>query len=73
MESLELSPRSSSGEDEECLGHDGTLNLLESWREILVERQVRNDDDINHNTITVSVGPQFEGDMSISKQIDYII
>ena len=48
-----------------CLGHEGTLNLLESWREILRERQVRDDDEISNNTITVSVGPQFEGDISI--------
>ena len=62
MESSKLSPRSSSGED--CLGHEGTLNLLERWREILRERQVRDDDEISNNTITVSVGPQFEGDIS---------
>ena len=67
MESSKLSPRSSTGE--ECLGHEGTLNLLETWKEILEERQVRDDDEINHNTITVSVGPQFEGDMSREDQI----
>ena len=44
-----------------CLGHEGTLNLLENWREILRERQVRDDDEISQHTITVSVGPQFEG------------
>ena len=60
MESSEL--LSSVGE---CLGHEGTDNLLESWREILRERQVRDDDEISNNTITVSVGPQFEGDISI--------
>ena len=49
---------------EKCLGHKGTLNLLESWREILEERQVKDDDEISNNTITVSVGPQFEGDIS---------
>ena len=60
MESYELSPRSSTGE--QCLGHEGTLNVLESWREILRVRQLRDDDEISNNTITVSVGPQFEGD-----------
>ena len=49
---------------EDCLGHEGTLNLLESWREILRERQLKDDDEIRNNTITVSVGPQFEADMS---------
>ena len=58
----------SSGE--KCLGHEGTLNLSESWREILEKRQVRDDDEINHNTITVSVGPQFEGDISRIDQIE---
>ena len=67
MESPDLPSRSSAVE--ECLGHDGTLKLLEKWREILGERQVRDDDEINRNTITVSVGPQFEGDMS---RIDWI-
>ena len=46
---------------ENCLGHEGTLKLLKSWNAILGERQVKDDDEINHNTITVSVGPQFEG------------
>ena len=55
MESSEL--LSSVGE---CLGHEGTLNLLESWREILRERQLKDDGEIRNNTITVSVGPQFE-------------
>ena len=64
MESFELSSRSSTGE--KCLGHEGTLNLLESWREILRDRQVRDDAEISNNNITVSVGPQFEGDMSRS-------
>ena len=63
MEPSELSSRSSTGE--ECLRHEETLNLLESWREILEERQVMGDDEISNNTITVSVGPQFEGDISI--------
>ena len=58
MESFELPSR------EECLGHEGTLKLLESWREILRERQLKDDDEIRNNTITVSVGPQFEADMS---------
>ena len=62
MESPDLPSRSSAGE--ECLGHAGTLKLLESWREILGERRVRDDDEINRNTITVSVGPQFEADIS---------
>ena len=60
---MELSSRSLPGED--CLNHDGTINLLESWREILRERQVRDDAEISNNTITVSVGPQFEGNISI--------
>ena len=68
MDSSKLSPRSSSGEN--CLGHEGTLHVQETWREILVERKVRDDDEINHNTITVSVGPQFEGDMSRIDQIE---
>ena len=46
---------------EKCLGHGGTLGLLESWREILAERQVRDDDEINNNIITVSVGPSVSG------------
>ena len=62
MESSKLSPRSSTGE--ECLGHEGTLSLLERWREILGERQVKDDAEISNNNITVSVGPQFEGDIS---------
>ena len=61
METSELPSTSSAGED--CLSHEGTLKLLESWREILRERQVRDDDEISNNTITVSVGPQFEGDI----------
>ena len=59
METCELLSRSLPRE--KCLGHDGTLNLLESWREILEERQIRDDDEISKNTITISVGPQFEG------------
>ena len=62
MESSELSPTFSA--EENCLGHEGTLHVQESWREILVERQVRDDDEISNNTITVSVGPQFEGELS---------
>ena len=46
---------------ENCLGHEGTLKLLKSWNAILGERQVKDDDEINRNTITVSLGPQFEG------------
>ena len=38
--------------------------MLERWREILREREVKDDDEISNNTITVSVGPQFEGDIS---------
>ena len=49
-----------------CLGHEGTLNLLQNCRAILEERKVRDDDEISNNTITVSVGPQFEGDISIN-------
>ena len=64
MELRELHSRSSSGED--CLGHEGTLNLLESWRKILRGRQVKADDEIRNNTITVSVGPQFEADITRS-------
>ena len=63
MESSEPSPRFSSTR-ENCLGHEGTLTLVESWREILRERQVRDDAEISNNTITVCVGPQFEGDIS---------
>ena len=59
---MELKSRVSSGE--KCVGHEGTLNLLESLREILEERQVRDDEEISRNTITVSVGPQYEGDRS---------
>ena len=62
MESSEPSARSSN--PEECLGHEGTFNLQQSWREILRGRQVKADEEINNNTITISVGPQFEGDMS---------
>ena len=62
MESSELSAVTPTGED--CLGHEGTLNLLESWREILRERQLKDDDEIRNNTITVSVGPQFEADIA---------
>ena len=57
----------SSSPGEECLGHEGTLNLLENWRKILGERQVRDDAEINNNTITVSVGPHYEGDISRSE------
>ena len=71
MESSKLSPRSSTGE--KCLGHEGTLNLLETWKEILEERQLRDDDEISSNTITVSVGPQFEGDISKSENIRFIV
>ena len=56
----------SSSSGEECLGHDETLNLLESWRETLGERQVKDENESNNNTITVSVGPQFEADISSS-------
>ena len=52
---------------EECLGHKGTLGLLENVREILSERQVKADDEIRNNTITVSVGPQFEADITRSE------
>ena len=62
MELPELSSRSPSGA--ECLGHEGTLKLQESWKEILRERQIRDDDEIRNNTITVSVGPQFEADIT---------
>ena len=62
MESAKLSFGSQARE--KCLGHEGTLNLLESWREILSERQVKADDEIRNNTITVSVGPQFEADIT---------
>ena len=62
MESTE--PSASSSNPEECLGHEGTLNLQNSWREILRGRQIKADEEINNNTITISVGPQFEGDMS---------
>ena len=61
MESCELSPISSTGE--KCLGHEGTLALLESWKEILRERKVKDDAEINNNNITVSVGPQYEGNI----------
>ena len=64
---MELKSRSSSGE--KCLGHEGTLHLLESWREILEERQVRGDDEISRNTITVSVGPQYEGEISRNENL----
>ena len=67
IDSSELASGSSAGR--ECLGHDGTLKLLASWREILGERQVRDEDEMNNNTITVSVGPQYEGDMSESEII----
>ena len=53
-----------SSPGEYCLGHEGTLKLLESWREILRERQLKDDDEIRNNTITVSVGPQFEADIA---------
>ena len=49
---------------EKCLGHDGTLDMMESWREILEERQVRDDAEINKNNIIVCVGPQYEGVIS---------
>ena len=66
MESSEPSPRfSSTGEN--CLGHEGTLKLLESWREILREIHLKTDDEIRNNTITVSVGPQFEADITRSE------
>ena len=68
MESSKLSPRSSTGE--ECLGHEGTLNLLETWKEILRKRLLRDDDEISSHTITVSVGPQFEVDLSRIDQIE---
>ena len=64
MESPDLPSRSSAGE--ECLGHDGTLKLLESWREILRGHHVKADSEISHSTITVSVGPQYEGNISRS-------
>ena len=67
MESSDLSAGTPTGED--CLGHEGTLKLLESWREILRERQVKTDDEIRNNTITVSVGPQFEADITRSEKI----
>ena len=60
---MEISELSSSAEDK-CLGHDGTLNMLQSLRKILAERKVKDDEEISTNTITVSVGPQFEGDIS---------
>ena len=53
-----------SSPGEGCLGHEGTLKLLESWREILRERQLKDDDEIRNNTITLSVGPQFEEDIA---------
>ena len=65
MELSELSSRSPSGA--ECLGHEGTLKLQESWKEILRERKVKTDDEIRNNTITVSVGPQFEADITRSE------
>ena len=69
MESSELSSRYST--EEKCLRHEETVNLLESCRKILEERQVRDDDEISNNTITVSVGPQFEGDISILSIREY--
>ena len=61
MEFSKLSTRFTAVED--CLGHEGTLKLLKNWKEILRERQVKADDEIRNNTITVSVGPQFEADI----------
>ena len=65
MDSSEFSTRSSA--PEECLGHEGTLNLQKSWREILKDRKLKDDDEIRNNTITVSVGPQFEADITRSE------
>ena len=62
MEFSKLSTRFTAVED--CLGHEGTLKRLKNWKEILRERQVKADDEIRNNTITVSVGPQFKGDIA---------
>ena len=70
MELSQLTSRPPAGVKEECLGHEGTLNMLESWREILRDRQVRDEAEISQNSITVSVGPQFEGDISKSENIN---
>ena len=59
MELKEISrPRSNHGEG--CLGHDGTLKMIESWEKILSERQTVGEDVIRNNKITVNVGPRFE-------------
>ena len=71
MESFELSAGFSFVQN--CLGHEGTLNLLERWREIRRERQLKDDDEIRNNTITVNVGPQFEADIASILIFIYLI
>ena len=46
----------------DCLGHSGTLNLRDSYERILQDREVS--ENISENTITVNIGPQYEGDIS---------
>ena len=69
MESSELSSRYST--EEECLRHEETLKLLESWKKTLEDRHVIDDDEMSNNTITVSVGPQFEGKTSRIAEYQY--
>ena len=47
----------------DCLGHTGTLNLRETYDKILQDREVT--EDISRNTITVNIGPQYEGNIQI--------
>ena len=60
MELKEMSRSRPESMEKSCLGHYGTLKLLERWKKILSERQIVGDDNIRNNHITVNVGPQFE-------------
>ena len=51
----------------DCLGHNGTLNLRESYERILQDREVT--EDISKNTITVNIGPQYDNSGSSDQTI----
>ena len=64
MTEIEMDPMSRSEQRAECLEHEGTRQVQERYSEILQDRQVKSEEDINTNTITVNAGPQIKGDIS---------
>ena len=64
MTEIELDPLYRSEQRAECIEHEGFLRVQEIYAKILQDRQVKSEEDINRNTITLNAGPQKKGDIS---------